>query len=532
MATYYVDNLAGKDANAGTSPGAAWKTVAKLNGFTFSAGDTILLKRDCLWREMWTLANSGSAGNVITIDAYGAGNNPQIAGTDVLTGWTLNSGSIYQANYTNAITTRLLIQDGIIATLVGSLGAIVAAGQFYADDSAHIIYYWSTDSASPNTHVMEIGGRNNCLDISACSYLTINNLHLHGAGGSSGGCLKCAPASAATSHVTLNNVEADYAHYVGIWFDPFAGTPSDTITIGNCLVHNCNTLGVFIDGQDTTHKFTNVSVTGNHIYSNGDTVIGQHGCFIQHTQSVSVTSNEIDHNSGYLDWSGGLYLVDSPGATVKYNKVHDNHWANIHFDVNSNSFDCEYNVSWNAVHNGFWVEEHLRINGTSLLAHNLAFNDICPFYLGPGSTIHTVSGLTVVDNLFVQGQTRAAGIDCSTGGVTSNYFDNTIDRNFYTITGGGTALFQTVTPNANYTTLASWQALTGFDAHSQNADPLFTRYASDGTGNYQLSPTSPAIGAAVVTSSDPSTDYNGSACPQNGRYDCGPLMFNPKWRGF
>ncbi|MHB1294902.1 MAG: hypothetical protein ACYC4R_07870, partial [Anaerolineae bacterium] len=35
---YYVDSVGGSDANAGTSEGAAWKSLAKVNGSAFQAG--------------------------------------------------------------------------------------------------------------------------------------------------------------------------------------------------------------------------------------------------------------------------------------------------------------------------------------------------------------------------------------------------------------------------------------------------------------------------------------------------------------
>jgi len=44
-ATYYVDATGGTDTNDGLSQGTAWKTVAKVNGSTFSAGDQVLFKR-------------------------------------------------------------------------------------------------------------------------------------------------------------------------------------------------------------------------------------------------------------------------------------------------------------------------------------------------------------------------------------------------------------------------------------------------------------------------------------------------------
>src|SRR5437762_1479209 len=41
-ATFYVDATAGNDTNDGLSQGTPWKTVAKVNGSTFSAGDSVL----------------------------------------------------------------------------------------------------------------------------------------------------------------------------------------------------------------------------------------------------------------------------------------------------------------------------------------------------------------------------------------------------------------------------------------------------------------------------------------------------------
>jgi len=88
--TYYVDCNADGDAGAGLTTAAdnAWKTIAKVNGETFSAGDLILFNKGCTWRETLTVPSSGSAGNPITFGAYGSGNKPIISGADVKSSWT------------------------------------------------------------------------------------------------------------------------------------------------------------------------------------------------------------------------------------------------------------------------------------------------------------------------------------------------------------------------------------------------------------------------------------------------------------
>src|ERR1700692_558964 len=80
-ATTYFVAAAGSDTNAGTSSGAAWQTIAKVNGFTFSAGDSVLFNRGDIWYgTALVVPSSGSSGSPITFGAYGSGANPIIKG--------------------------------------------------------------------------------------------------------------------------------------------------------------------------------------------------------------------------------------------------------------------------------------------------------------------------------------------------------------------------------------------------------------------------------------------------------------------
>lgn len=90
--TYYVSSSTGNDSNSGTSPAAAWQTLAKVNGRTFAAGDRILLARGDVWRETLTPPSSGSNGNPIVFDAYGSGQAPEITGYQALSGWSPVTG--------------------------------------------------------------------------------------------------------------------------------------------------------------------------------------------------------------------------------------------------------------------------------------------------------------------------------------------------------------------------------------------------------------------------------------------------------
>ena len=82
MADHYIDSVAGSDAAATPNIGTPWKTLAKVAGHTFVAGDNIWLKRGSLFQnEKLTWTGSGSAGLPITVGVYSTGAKPIITGS-------------------------------------------------------------------------------------------------------------------------------------------------------------------------------------------------------------------------------------------------------------------------------------------------------------------------------------------------------------------------------------------------------------------------------------------------------------------
>jgi len=89
--TYYVA-AAGSDSNSGTSSASPWQTITKVNGSTFSAGDSVLFNRGDVWyASSLVVPSSGASGSPITFGAYGSGANPIIKGATNLStsGFTL-----------------------------------------------------------------------------------------------------------------------------------------------------------------------------------------------------------------------------------------------------------------------------------------------------------------------------------------------------------------------------------------------------------------------------------------------------------
>src|SRR5215831_5968084 len=83
--TYYIDSVGGNDANAGTSTGAAWRTVSKVNTNTaVTSSDTIRFKNGQTWAG--TTLNPSHA--PAYIGGYGVGAPYTITGAINITTWT------------------------------------------------------------------------------------------------------------------------------------------------------------------------------------------------------------------------------------------------------------------------------------------------------------------------------------------------------------------------------------------------------------------------------------------------------------
>jgi hypothetical protein len=75
--TYYVDT-AGSNQNSGTSVSESWENFENVNAKTFAPGDSILLRRGCVWHEELKINGAGTPERFITLATYGAGNRPKI----------------------------------------------------------------------------------------------------------------------------------------------------------------------------------------------------------------------------------------------------------------------------------------------------------------------------------------------------------------------------------------------------------------------------------------------------------------------
>lgn len=168
-ATYYVDCNANGDAGAGTSTAAAvaWKTIAKVNGSAFSAGDSVLFAKGCTWRETLTVPSDGSAGLPITFGAYGSGALPAISGADLKTSWTSESVVATANLFTNpnkfSGTTfpdwdagvRMTVANNIVSPLAPDGTQTATSVVASTDNNTHEMQQWFATTIG-QTYVMSV----------------------------------------------------------------------------------------------------------------------------------------------------------------------------------------------------------------------------------------------------------------------------------------------------------------------------------------------------------------------------------------
>src|SRR4030095_9798257 len=96
--TYYLSNN-GNDANSGISADEPWQTITQLNTVVLQPGDSVLFLSGNIFRGQVNVLSSGSADDPVYFGTYGGANPAIISGAELITGWTVYSGSIYSAPF-------------------------------------------------------------------------------------------------------------------------------------------------------------------------------------------------------------------------------------------------------------------------------------------------------------------------------------------------------------------------------------------------------------------------------------------------
>ena len=332
--TYYVDSSVGNDSNDGLSPTTAWRTIAKVNAFSFSPGDSIQFNKGCTWREMLTPSSSGSAANPITFGAYGSGPNPIISGSDLLTTWT-TEGSYYYKTVAlgpsvNAVTQAFF--DGASLATVASKGALVT-GKWWWDAANMRVYIYD----NPAGHTVEANTRLRALTLTALSYVAFQNLHFTKANQDNIGVYSTAGTRVVTN-ITFDHVLSDYAFEHGMFDYSPSPYSHNNVTISYSEFAFNNASGIEKNGIGASwlvdhSTFHDNSLTNADVFTGGIRFVASNSTdrATNATIQYSVAYNNGTDISGIVSTAGDGFWFDTVGAGCKmlYNLSYNNHDAGI-----------------------------------------------------------------------------------------------------------------------------------------------------------------------------------------------------------
>ena len=319
--TFYVDATGGNDANDGLSPAAA-KTVAKVNGSTFAAGDQILFKRGQVWNESLVPPSSGASGNPIVFDAYGTGEAPTLTGYVGLpaASWSLDSGNIWKASITSNSFNYVLFgwigSDGTVGNVWGTKftsgkSALVAPYQFYF--ASNVLYVYS--AGNPATYYGSMAAmlmtNGQIVYINGKSWLTIQHFKLtyfDTYGVRIGG---------ASDHITIANVYSDGVIPAGTtphgFFVSASPAPTD-IKFYNVDAHR-NYNGFRFDGSASGIVVKNCRAYGNRNHGREDNTGGGVNYSYCHFYANGLGVVISTDTTGGVDGGGNLPAYTAPQTT-------------------------------------------------------------------------------------------------------------------------------------------------------------------------------------------------------------------------
>ena len=342
--TYYVDNVLGSDSNNGTGPATPWKTIAHVNAATIASGSQVLFLSTDVWHEQITVQSAG-----ITYGAYGpqrtcslssklaasCTNMPIIDGADVITGWTLVTGTTYSSSYTSTASKGFV--DSLYAqtaplTLETSLANVESTpGSIYSNGT--LVYVNLLDGSSPANHTIEVSGaRKYGISIGLNNTITVTGLEFVRQA-KSGIYLGNNAVNTVTTYTISNNVLFNIGDSLGDSI-PFSGA-------------NNSEGAIFF--YDYSPAIAGLSITGNWV-------------------------GEMDFTDSALsDTQAGIQISAPSSGIIMGNKVATVHGAAMQI---ADSYDASCSgttISNNEMTNS---EEHLRIKGcSSLLITNNQMHD-------------------------------------------------------------------------------------------------------------------------------------------------------------
>ena len=485
---YYVDATNGNDLNDGLSEVSAWKTIARINSRSFSAGDFILFKRGEEWREQLVISSSGTSGHPITFGTYGSGNKPIIMGSNQVVWWSLYYTNIWRASLTSTPEMVFFDESGTITwgDQKGSLGALVNEYDWYYDSGINLLYVYAASDPDSRYTSVEASLRNAGIDSGSGTNRT---------------------------YITIKDLEIKFGKRDGIIIRGTSGANYNNI-IDSCTIHHIGDNGGSKLGDGIEfHGVSNNTAKNNIVYE-----CGRHGIFVIGYGNPA-DDNIIESNTVYDHWYGAIdLLVDDgnpqscDGNIVRYNYVYGTNpgvqdFSAIHAQGQSGNTLTNLSIYYNICRD---IDDHaIKIDG-NVVSVNIYNNVIFNTNVSTTAGIRLINGTgtaVIKNNIIYEPQAYAMHIADST--------NKTIDNNCSYQSGGFSAYVDGAARNWTY-----WQGTAGFDTNGINSDPKFVNSSES---NFHPHSDSPCIDAGTYVGLV--GDYAGNTVPYGWGVDVGAYEY-------
>lgn len=403
--TYF--STSGDDSGAGTI-GDPYKTIAKLNTISCSAGDNVFLNRGDTWRVpeegLYVEPNDDCI-----YDAYGTGDKPQIFGSNTTVGtgnWTDTGGNVWAHVYNHAREIANIVDTDTELAFVRnwSLTDMQTQGQgsFYWDSGNDTLYVYSTSNPYTYYGSLELVVGRQLIYSYNTQRITIQNWDIR-----YGGYNAIDFQNLEDSVITNNNIQMIGGAY-------FSGSGDSTVRFGNGIQFWGDTTNITVEYNNLTkifdaaltNQYDGISeVTQQDIIYRNNIVTNSAYCFEQflnyqggtlvHGYDILFQHNTC-YNMGYGWYTGQRYQSvgtafyrngrDEATDANKNYTIKDNIFANIqHGDINcAGGIGCGYYVNLGTLLNGYDSPENYTID------YNLIYNTIAGRFAEWGATGSTV----------------------------------------------------------------------------------------------------------------------------------------------
>ncbi len=439
--SFYVDT-AGSDSNTGTSPTSPWRTLSKVNATALLPGDTIHLKRGCLWRETLIPSRGGEPGRPVTFTGYGSGAPPIVSGSDLIKGWSPVGRSAYRATISGQ-PNNVYVDGGPgwglpRANRKNDLGS----GSWFWDAADGSLYLRMPDDSDPSAHAIEAAVR------------------IHG--------MKVLADSSEKGNIVVDGLAFERTGGYGIFFysNAEAGVGPTGVLIRNNRVSQTGT-GRIDGGQyfNAIHFSEHSELaTAPRFINNSISYSGGHGNAInsQNADGAQLIGNRADHFNHH-----GFDTKGSAGVVIRGNVAHDSPDNNGIYQESCRDGLIEgnfvYNLGGSVPGRGSGIQVDVGSSGARIL-HNSIFNVLTGIYLTVPATVqyNAVS------------QAHHAVLEANAGGV--------FDHNVW---GRAPVFFV----DGRWYSFGEWVAGRGAQGDIA-ADPQWTNPAD---GDFALLPSSPCL---------------------------------------